>query len=161
MTVQQQTGSICPLMFGSGLQKRWHVRLGAQVITMLTATALLYASMVCLAGAALGLGHDHDDHGQVAEHHPHGPPDPASQNHHNGGAPDCCSSHLSTVPSPDPVIHKPHTEAQPHLILAVLMAVPTIAPSRSVLWEHGPPGESPPLLFAIIPQAPRAPPVAA
>ncbi|MCG3147764.1 MAG: hypothetical protein PCFJNLEI_01205 [Verrucomicrobiae bacterium] len=153
-------------MAGQWSQKHWGARLGAQFVTMLTAGALLYAGMICLAGAAIGGGHSHENHnhGHAAEpagdHHSDGHSESAPTGHHEGGAPDCCSNHLSTVPSSDPVVHKPHTETPPLLFLAVLITEPGIVPAHGSLWEHGPPGESPPLLFAILPQAPRAPPVA-
>lgn len=149
-------------MSGHWQQRRWRAKVGAQFVTMFTAGALLYAGMICLSGAALGEAHSHDDHGHAAEatEDHHGTPASAPQNHHEGGAADCCSTHISTVPSSDPSLQKPHSEAPSHMIVAVLMVAPSIVPSSSFLWEHGPPGESPPLLFAILPQAPRAPPVA-
>jgi hypothetical protein len=151
-------------MAGARTRGCWSVRIGSQVVALFSAAVVLYTGMICIGGAMLGNGHNHDGHGHhdaaAGECHPHGTPESAPQDRHDGGATDCCSNHISTVPSADPSIEKPHFGEPNHLSLAVVLSEPKIVPAGRFVWEHGPPGESPSFLYAIFPQAPRAPPVA-
>lgn len=116
------------------------------------------ATFNCAAGEALESGHEHG--APPANHHGHSDADHGDQ--HDSDSGNCCSSLKSPVPSLQQPILKPnHTAWSALAIIALLPVSSAVMPAAGALFDHGPPGVSPPEFLLVSSLSPRSPPVLA
>jgi hypothetical protein len=138
------------------LLKTKTLRIARRVLALGLAVAFGLASSACIAESALASVHlgsktEHRHHSEAEHGHPHG-----------DDSPDCCASLKSVVPS------APHANLLPDqhagdsvVVVAEIPLSVNVAITAGFVYDHGPPGESPPPFLLVCSVTPRSPPVSA
>lgn len=132
-------------------------RLCVRLAALASMVMFVAATFTCTAGAALESGHEHD-HDSAPGHH-HGQSDTDHGDQHDGDSGNCCATLKSPVPSAPQQAFKPHQASWSVLtVIALLPVSSALTPPTGVLFDHGPPGQSPPEFLFIGSRFSRGPP---
>lgn len=132
------------------------LRLITRALTLGLAAVFAIASAACLLETALACGHDES---QVAHHHP---ADADHGNHHGKDSPNCCTSLQSIVlPALQSNFTPDQHKGDSVVTTTVIPPSVTIPVAAGLVYDHGPPGESPPAFLLVYSVSPRSPPLSA
>lgn len=147
-------------------------RLFARVVALVMALGFAYASVKCVANGALHSAdhhaqaspiassdshHDHDDAPQGSHH---GDSDTEQPGHDHGDAASCCSSMTGIMPAAQQTPTHPNPLSWLVTFVWALTADSALVVSQvDSVYDHGPPGITPPDFLSVSSLSPRAPPL--